>query len=191
MHRLKLSFQSSTTSSTGQEYMFSADNPDSEFDNQNLSQNAQNLDNQSHSTSRTESVNQSEDDLCPDCEALDSGEPDTGEENSFISSHDKQGTIIRKGDSQQGTIIRKRDCRHASKERSIGHTRRKDLETRQLGFPYSVINCKFTIHLFLTQYLGFKPISVLAIQSKVNRSEIYWTIGIYKSDINLSFGTLH
>ena len=112
--------------------MFSADNPDSEFDNQNLSQNAQNIDNQSHSTSRTESVNQSEDDLCPDCEGLDSGELETGEENSFISSHDKQGTIIRK-----------RDCWHSSKERSIGHTRRKDLETRQLGFPYSVINCKW------------------------------------------------
>ena len=112
--------------------MFSADNQDSELDNQNLSQNA-NVDNQSHSTSKTDSVNQSEEDLCRDCEALDSGEQETGEENSFISSHDKQGTIIRK-----------RECQHSSKERSIIHTRRKDLEVRQLGFPYSVINCKFT-----------------------------------------------
>lgn len=114
--------------------MFSADNQDSELDNQNFCQ-SNNADNQSHSTSKTESLNQSEDDLCPDCAALDPGEQEAGEENSFVTSHDPEG--------KSGTIIRRTECRHSSKERSVNHTRRKEVENRQLGFPYSVIKCKY------------------------------------------------
>lgn len=122
--------RSSTSSTTGQEFMFSADNQDSEVDNQNYSQN-NSQDTQSHSVSKTDSANQTDDDVCAECSALDPGENQTGEDNSAMSSQDK-GTLT-------GTIIRK-ECRHSTKERSISHTRRKDLEHRQLGFPYSVIN---------------------------------------------------
>ena len=117
--------------------MFSADNRDSELDNQNYSQN-NSVDNQSpsHSNSKTDSLNQSEEVLCPECEESDNAETGTGEDKSIISSRDKE----KLGESK------KKECRHSSKERTIIHARRKDLETRQLSFPYSVINCKYTTH---------------------------------------------
>lgn len=121
-------YRSSTSSTTGQEYMYSADNQDS--DNQNYSQNNSN-ENQSHSISKSDSANQTDNDVCAECE-LDPGdnENETGDDIILKSSHDKEQLT--------GTIIRK-ECRHSTKERSINHTRRKDLEHRQLGFPYSVI----------------------------------------------------
>ena len=115
--------------------MFSADNQDSELDNQNLSR-TNSVDNQSHSNSKTDSVNQSEEGLCPECEASDNAEQETGDDSTLISSRDKE-TL---GGSK------KKECRHSSKDRSMNHTRRKDLETRQLGFPYSVINCEYHIN---------------------------------------------
>ena len=128
------SLQSSTSSTTGQEYMFSADNQDS--DNQNYSQNNSN-ENPSHSISKSDSANQTDNDVCAECE-LDPGDNDneTGDDIILKSSHDKTQLT--------GTIIRK-ECRHSTKERSINHTRRKDLEHRQLGFPYSVIKCKWSM----------------------------------------------